>query len=545
MEKPTRYWTKVLIIILLTSGCKIANFEEEVTPNIPREGTVSYPLLYPSEPGFSGEILFEKLSDGTTNSVLKLQGLNKNYRYFGKIATSNSTDFNNSKPIADLGEINAATGVHKSWIREDYNNKAIYFDSLINTDAKIVITEIDAEKGISKVVLSGDIGSNQILEGGKTFKFTPVGNSGIEGSVQFKLRKNGNAFIETRIQGLPDQSNVEISLFLGDHESDVYTISPADKREENLNNYSGNQTVVYSNLKRFSSLDVLDTLRGFIGIKAPITEIRGNVQFLSIANLGGNISTGRKITIPIADTATEAELEFEEFCILNPRIKMKFRSIKIPKTGYYLFFKEGNTADKNISKVLYSLPISDTTNLRINDPKINYGKSVSFSDIENWDCHIEISQEFAINSRFKIDIGKNEILYNDSLVSIIPIENMNEYFLNQELDVFGTLKFYKRKSGEVISDVRINRIGGIENIITLREGPKPLTYDLNDTTKQICTIIKTTGGQGQHFERVNLKNNNGSTLLWSELKKAATDNAYFEYSFFEEFNYVLNRGTFN
>jgi hypothetical protein len=527
------FLSNTLLILILAGSCQLKEFKEKVVPQSPTSGTVDYPLLYPTSPEFDGTLRFEKLADGTIKSNLKLTGLKSGRRYFGKITSSNAADFSGGKSIADLGEIKAENGVLESWIHEDYVNKPIFFDSLVNADARIVVEEIDPLTGIKVEVIRGDIGSNLLLEGNKIYDFESIGANQITGNIEFRTRKNGNTFVTTKIQGISNESNVELSLFFGDASIDKFT--RGDRREKALNNYSGNQKVVYSDLgKLIPSLSSLDSLKGFIGIKANKQEGDLFTNFLGFANLGGNIKTGRNLSYSIFDDSDtlRGKLIFEEVGVSFPVVVMNFEPIKISKIkNYFLYFIKGNSFEKeNVS--FTSFKINDSSSLKIKNPLLENLKTKTLDEIKNWNASLLIA-EADFNSKLpKTDIGQqNEILNSDSLVVTLSSPPFD-----------GKIVFKQRKSGESICKVTLNQgYNGTTNLITIRQGPKPST--LADTTARLVEI-SWDGNIGKVLEKQNLKNNAGNPILWSELKTYSTSNAYVEYGYLGDYYLPFIRSNF-
>ena len=535
MKNTALFLSNTLLILILAGSCQLKEFKEKVVPQLPTSGTVDYPLLYPTSPEFDGTLRFEKLADGTIKSNLKLTGLKSGRRYFAKITSSNAADFSGGKSIADLGEIKPENGVLESWIHEDYVNKPIFFDSLVNADARIVVEEIDPLTGIKVEVIRGDIGSNLLLEGNKTYDFESIGANQITGNIEFRTRKNGNTFVTTKIQGISNESNVELSLFFGDASIDKFT--RGDRREKALNNYSGNQKVVYSDLgKLIPSLSSLDSLKGFIGIKANKQEGDLFTNFLGLANLGGNIKTGRNLSYSIIDDSDtlRGKLIFEEVGVSFPGLVMIFEPKNISKTkNYFLYFIKGNSFEKVLEVSFSSFKINDSSSLKIKNPLLENLKTKTLDEIKNWNASVLIAEAEFNNKLAKTDIGQNEILNSDSLVVNLSSPPTYE----------GKIIFKQRKSGESICKVTLNQgINGTTNFISIRQGPQPST--LEDTTARLVDISTWEGNIGKVRQKQNLKNNAGNPILWSEFKTYSTSNAYVEYGYLGDYYTPFIRSNF-
>jgi len=509
-------------------SCKLNSFEETVVPNTPPVSKIEFPLLYQSKVNVTGKIVLEKLNDGTIRTNIQLEGLDKSQRYFGKISSSNSADFGSKNDIADLGEINTATGGKLSWIRLDYNNNAILYDSLIEADAMVRILELNPLSGAISEVLRGDIGSNLLVEGVKTFYLLSVDGSNTSGVISLRQRKNGKVVAFTTVNGLSVQSNVAINLFKGDYESGSFS------KLQSLNNYSGGQKQVNSNVGFFDgNFNGLDTMKGFIGVESELSRL-DSIKLIAVANLGGNLSSGNTKVIPIysqSDSSLIAKLIFEEIGITGGDLKMTFKPIQISSNkNFFLSFHKGTTIDPDDS--IRSYPIASNKDFALLNPKLINGGTLKYSDINSLNANIRITETGFSNLIGSADIGINEILNEDSIQVLID-QTSSSY---PGFTAFA--KFKSRRSGEIFcSFILNNSYAGEDHSISIVRGDlpdpdvsEPKVDSINFTTGNFL-VAGQPGGQNTFKGKVNMKTKNLGPALWLDLKNTFSTNGFLEYSF--------------
>jgi hypothetical protein len=522
-------------LILLFQGCKIKEFEANLLPSDPGLASKKYLLEFPSKAGFGGEVTFSKLEDGTCLVNFQLQGVSSESRYFAKLTTSNAADFVNNSDLADLGEISGRTGSGKYWLKKNYKSKPIMFDSILIMDAKVRILELDPSTLSPKEVLRGDIGSNTLLEGSKSFPFSAFNNSGISGQVEIRQRQNGKFFISTTLSGLESGSSLPVSFFKGSYETGNF------EKVRYLGNYSSGQEKAFYSYDGWSgNLSLLDTLVGFMGMEAQ-NSTADSLRLVSICNFGGNTTSGREKSYSIigeTDSSIIGKLSFFE---VGSKLRMRFQPINIP-TGNQWFFSlnKGNTFASADS--FFYVSISSSQNLELsNIPKGN-GSLLSFDDLSTWNAHARITEPGFSNQIGKADLGANEVLLNDSLAGLLSeINPVSQSFSGQ---VF----FRPRLNGQVICFYKLTgSVGFAQNNLIVRAAPKPGSFNLSDTTSTSIRIASFLGGTpGPVSGTSELLSPQNEPISWNFLKQKKSEGAYFEYNFSDEgyIQEIFSRGDF-
>jgi hypothetical protein len=506
--------------VIVAGGCKINEFEGNVLPADPGIETKVYPLPFPFKEGFRGELTFSKIGDGSTLVKFQISGTKSGNRYFAKLSVSNAADFANNADLADLGEISGETGTGSYWLKKNYKNHPLLFDSLLIMDAKVRIIEIDQADLSPKEVLRGDIGSNALLEGSRSFLFSEIDSSGISGRVEIKQRQNGKFILNAIVSGIPQGKSLPVYFFRGNFETGEFS------RIGYLGNYSSGQESAYYGYDAWAGgLVSLDTLAGFLGIES-INEL-GDTLLVAASNFGGNKASGKKKSYGIyseADSALIGNLTFEE---LGKNLKMTFEPIQIPQNeSFLLTFNKSNSLSAPDS--FFTLAIHPTKKRTVQNPRKSSDQVLKFDDLESWDAHAIVAKEGFSSILGKADLGINEIIKTDSLVKTLSEINPNSQGYS------GTIVFRPNKRGKILAFYRLNNsIPFAENNLIIRNGPKPSSFEISDTTATAMQIGSFLGGTAGVEVR-------GKSIVWlpgnvwadwSLLLILKSQDAYLEYNF--------------
>lgn len=523
-----------LVLLGAIQGCKINEFEGNILPNDPGISTKTYPLEFPSKAGYGGSITFSKAEDGTSLVSFQLAGLQANSRYFGKLSVSNAADFANSADLADLGEISGSTGTGKYWLKKNYKNKALLFDSLLVMDAKVRILEIDPAILSPKEVLRGDIGSNALLEGKKSFTFQSLNASGISGQTEVRQRINGKFFLTSTLGGIESGQSLPVSFFRGIYETGDF------KKVDYLGNYSaGQEKAYYSYAGWVGNLGLLDTLIGFLGVEAQ-NSTADSIRLVSICNFGGNQSSGRTKTYSLfkeSDSSLIANLNFYE---VGSKLRMKFQPVDIPGGNQLYLSLNRNNALSSPDSFFYK-PISPGQILEFSNVGNGSGGILNFDDLSTWNAHARITEQGFSNEIGKADLGANEILLTDSIIGNLSEPNPIGGFT-------GKVIFRPRVNNRVVCYYFLSGSEGfVQNNLVVRDGPKPANFNPLEVTPISIRIATFTGGVPGPLKGIsNAANAQNEAIDWNLIKGKKTDGSYLEYHFEDsgEIQQIFSRGNF-
>jgi len=496
-------------------------------PALPSEqgvGTIEYPLTYIFKPGYSGNIQFSKLSDGTSKATIKIIGAKLSSRYFGKITKSNALDNQSTFDLADLNELDPKTGTSVTWVQKNYNNQAILFDTLVNSNSMVRVLELNEENKLSEI-LRGDIGSNLLTNEKKTYNLIQYKNSGIEGSITFQKRLNGKYVLKSELQRLDTNNNgfYILSIYSGDLSTGQYTrtqkiaaISPLSSITEiSVNNLTSN-------------LSELDNLAGFWGLAT--SDFRSD-SVVAYHNFRGNTSTGRTTEYDVfkeavgnanieSDTIV-AKIKFEE----RPggKVRTTITSLSFPSTDdYYLIFSKGTTLFQPVNKPFNAIRIQNNSSIIVDGlAKDSSSQELLYEDIANWDAHCRITTDTTnITSTYGLaNLGGNEFSSESKTITISP--------LNASI-CEGSLLLRKRKNGNASGQLNLTyREPFTDHIFSLRQGTTS-TASTNDPL--LIDIIRIDGGNGgdvkANFDFL-MKFQNNETITYANLLAAT---GYFEFA---------------
>jgi hypothetical protein len=523
-------------LFLVFSACKTPVVEPE-SPAPAGTGTLArFPLDQAGSPGFSGEFLLEKLNDGAASGRLTLSGLQSGKRYFGKICLSSSSNPNLLQDYADLGEIQVSEPQKNTYLKNDYRNKSILFDSLLNLEGIIRILEVDPAGGFAKEVLRGDFGSNVILDGEKAIPVLSAGQSGISGTLKFRQRRNGNILFTGNISGLGNSDQLILNFFRGNQNATYQRIKPAlgQISVESAGNFSMGFP------EKLPDLNALDTLKGFIGFEIPGYQ-EDSLNLRAIANFGGNVETGNRRQYAIysnADSTVIGTLELLEVGQSGSPLHLKFQTAPgYSAENQYFSLHRGTWLDP--ADTLLSVRIPASGKFELNQIPDGNGGLLRFNEIDAWNAHIRLALNDPLgesNIRALADLGANEILLTDSVKSYLSE-------INPSFNIGGFIIFRPRKNGQVFTFFQLESTqSGVENNLIIRNGPKPVA--IYDTTASSCRVATFNGinpGLYKGFSKP-LKTT-GNPLTWTELQQAKTENSYLEYSFSDSGDFqVISRG---
>ncbi len=522
------------ICLLAIHACKTPVIEPE-TALPPGTGTVViYPLKTTSFPGFSGEFQMEKLSDGSASGKLILKGFDPAKRYFGKISRTEASSAAVSD-FADLHELDGG-GISVAHLKKDYSNKPLQFDSLRKIEGVVRVLEFNPEGGSSREVLRGDFGSSVILDEVKIFQISDASQSGFNGSITFKKRINGNILFSGNLNGLSGTNQLELSFFRGSPNGINYRvrklgqISSVNASEFNIN--------FPENLP---GLNAFDTLNGFIAFEE-VGNSPDSTDFKALTLFGGNVATGNRIEYPLysaSDSSVLAMVEFAEFGQSGSPVRMKFTALSGQNlSNLFLSLHRGlwlDQADKILSIRIPSSGKFEKTNIPDGS-----GNLLTFNNISTWNAHLRLSEDSLGSNRSGIaDIGANEVMKTDSIVSYLNELNPNPFYGKG-----GSITFKKRLNGNVLACFRLSSTeSGVDNNIIIRTGPKPAA--LFDTTARVCRVAVFNGINPGFYKGFSKPvKSNGQPFTWTELQQAKTENNYLEYSFSDSgfLQEVMSRG---
>ena len=536
----TKLKTSCSIAWLLAFACCKTPVIEPEKPGTGVQGTeILFPLNKPQFPGYAGDFLLSKLSDGTASGKLQLQGLKPGMRYFGKISRTSLSNPNAVIDFADLGECGTEKTSSVRHLKTDYRNQPVKFDSLLEMEAIIRVLELDPAGGFPKEVLRGDFGSNLLLPEEKNIQVSEAGQSGFNGSLTFRQRKNGNLLFSGNIAGLSGSDQLILSFFRGSPDGTFQRIKPAlgQISAENAGSFSFSFPASGD-----GGLNGLDTLQGFIGFELP-GHSEDSLDLKAIANFGGNTPTGNKQAYPVyssLDSAVIASVELVEIGQPGSPLRMKFQ-FKPPfnNANQYLSLHRGTGLDP--ADTILSVKIPANGKFELKQIPDGNGGLLRFNSIDSWNAHIRLAENDPMgesNLSGSTDIGANEVLRDDSVTAYLTEQNPS-------FNITGYLIFRKRKNGDLLSYFRLSSTqSGVENNLLIRTGPKPTA--IYDTTASICRIATFNGinpGLYKGFSKP--AKPNGIPFTRSELQQAINDNAYLEYSFSDSGDFqVISRGTF-
>jgi hypothetical protein len=524
------------IYVITLQSCKTTVIEPEKSVP-PGTGTqVLFPLDQAGSPGFSGELRLEKLSDGSAIGDLRVEGMSKGKRYFGKICRTNNSNPNLLIDFADLGEIGSEKPELRRHLEKDYSNQLVRFDSLLEMEGIVRILESDPAGGFLKEVLRGNFGSNLILSGEKNYSIGSAGGSNISGSLKFRQRKNGNLLLSGSISGMSDSDVLEINYFTG---SSAGIFRNQGKLGQISADNAGGFEFNFSQVT--GGLSVLDTLQGFIGFQIP-GQNPDSVSLLAIANFGGNLSTGKQkayfIYNPL-DSSVIGKIEFEEFGAAGNPVRMRFSANQnLTVSNGYLSLHRGTSLDAADTIAAFRIPLTKT--LEANNIPDGQGGLLRFNDLDNWNAHLRIAENDPLgesNLSGSADLGGNEVISGDTLLSYL-----NE--MNPSFNLDGLMLFRKRRNGNVLSFFRLSSTqAGVENNLIVRAGPKPSA--IYDTTAMLYNAGNFNGiNPGLYKGLSKLRKTDGSMAKWADLMQAKQNEAYLEYSFFDSGDFqVICRGS--
>ena len=529
--------------VFLLSGCKMNSFEVDVVPDFKGNASKVYPLNVVIKQGLSGSFRIEKHTDGTALSELTVTGMEAGKRYFGKISKSNASDFSAVTDIADLGELDFSTGKCKSWIRLDYLNRKILFDSLVTANAMVRVLEVQLNSNNNKAseVIRGDIGSNVLTNDSSKFQFEQKDASGISGSLGIRQRENGVFLLTASITGLTGSQSLPLSYFRGDFATGSFV------KVAQITKYSvGTGSVTFGFPWINGNIAAFDTTKGFLALESDSAQ-PGNLVLLSICNFGGNKVSGNQKEYSLynpSDSSLTAKLLFQEIGAVGSPLRVTYIPVK-PDDGLtrYLSFHVGTTLDPTDS--IFVRKVSNTESTVFQNVRDGSGNDLTFDKLMQWNANARIVEDplgFS-NVSGSADLGLNEVLSTDSIVRSLDMPG-------PDFPTYGgTLIFRPRKNGNVIIHIRLNEsYAGVENFVEIKSGPMPSNFDpyISNGSLFKVTFNGTSVGQAVK-ESINLKNGSGVPAIWSDLKSAsgAGQGNFAEHNFLDEPTiYPLCRGQF-
>lgn len=532
-----KYFRVLWIMLFLgLNACKINEFEPGIIPPDPGKRVVSYPLNFPVVPGVSGEVTFSALEDGTAIVKTRLNGTQTGSRYFAKLSVSNANDYAINSDLADLGEISADNGQGIYWLKKNYRNNPILYDSLLVADAKVRILELSPTTLAPREVLRGDIGLNALAEGRKSFGFIPLGGSLVQGTIEIRQRNNGKFTLQAKLTGFQTGQSLQVSYFSGSYETGNFT------KQEYLGNYSSGQDAAFFNCTKWKGmLSMLDTLSGFLGVESAGSR-PDSLRFESICNLGGNLASGREKFIPVFGEIDSARIGVIRFIEVGSSLRMRFQPEQIPSgSQFYLSLNRGNSL--SVADSFFFKPVSSGQILEFSGIPRGDGQILSFGDLETWDAHARITEAGFSNQIGKADIGANEVLFTDSLTVFLSEPNP----VSQAFQ--GKLIFRPRRNQKVICFYQLTGSQGfIQNNLIIRNPPKPTSFSLADTTSPALRLASFLGGApGMAKGSSVVLSVLNEPVTWDILQQKKFEGGYAEYNFSDEgfIQEIFSRGPFS
>ena len=530
----------VTAVVLMVAGCKMNSFEVDVVPDLKGNGAKVYPMNVVIKQGLSGSFRIEKHTDGSVLSELSVTGMEAGKRYFGKISKSNASDFSAVTDIADLGEIDFSSGKCKSWVRLDYRNKNILFDSLVVANAMVRVLEVQLNSNNNKAseVLRGDIGSNVLTNDSSKFQFEQKDASGISGSLGIRQRENGVFLLTASIAGLTGSQSLPLSYFRGDFATGDYV------KVAQITKYSvGTSSITFGFPWISGNIAAFDTTKGFLALESDTAQ-PGNLVLLSICNFGGNKVSGNQKEYSLynpSDSSLTARLLFQEIGAVGSPLRVTYIPVK-PDDGLtrYLSFHVGTTLDPTDS--IFVRKVSNTEATVFQKVRDRNGNDLTYDKLMQWNVNARIVEDplgFS-NVSGSADLGINEVLSTDSIVRS----------LDSPSPVFpaygGTLIFRPRKNGNVIIHIRLNEsYAGVENYVEIKAGPLPSNFDPYPSNGSLFKVTFNGTSVGQAVkESMNFTTGTGLPAVWSDLKSAAGQGNFAEHNFPDDLVYPLCRGQF-
>ena len=533
---------KLIELILLSLGigwfsaCEVQNFSLDSLP-APTSQKVEYPLNQDLKPGMTGTVSFTKSEIGTSISELKLTGTESSKRYFGKLSFRIKGTTNSYQDVADLGEVGSAASQPYP-LSTLYSGKTLYYDSLVGSDAIVRILEMEPGKVAPIEVLRGEIGSNALKPGEKTFQFFPLSSDSIKGTLEIRQRENGRWVMRTKLQGLSRSGSFPLSFYLGSSET-----GPANKQAtigtlsvDNIGNYAFDFPLALPGISAF------DTLHGFLAVEEVVGL--GDTIRLAICNFGGNRPSGNEKSYPIylpEDSTKMGILTFTEIGAAGSPVQLRFQPL-ISWTGTrYLTFHRGNSL-KGVDSIWTKQLTGDVQNFQ--NIRNGNGGFLSYNDLLTWDAHVQIVEDISgfSNRSGLADLGSNEIMFSDSLIGTLDLPSP----FAPTPDITGTLIFRPRKNGNAVAFARIsNQQTFVTNSLVLRQGPRPTDFDPANFTEIKVKLLDFNGGNaGPYRGSSNPALPSGGPCSWEFLKTQKAENAYPEL-FFDDGGdlYILSRGT--
>lgn len=519
------------------SGCRFNSFDQEVIPDMKKTGTREYPLSYALKDGMSGLFVIEKHSDGTVLAELQVKGMDSGKRYFGKISKSNASDASAVSDIADLGEIDPVTGICKSWVKLNYQNNQILFDSLIQANAMVRVVEVQLNTNNNKAseVLRGDIGSNVLTADSSSFLFKQLESSGVEGKLNVRQRENGVFLLTATIQGLEQSQSLPLNYYKGDYATGSFV------KVAEITKYSvGTTSITFGFPWLEGDISVFDTARGFLALESDTAQ-PGNLVILSLCNFGGNTVSGNQkkyFLFNPTDSSLAGSLLFQEIGASGSPLRLTYQSLK-PDDGLnrYLSLHVGTTLDPTDS--IFVRKVSNTTPSVFQNIPDGSGGYLTFEKLQQWNVNARLVEDLSFsNLSGSADIGQNEIEPADSIVRSLSLSN-------PDLPSYtGTLIFRPRKNGKVLVHIRLTEsYAGIENSIVIKDGPVSSDFTpYQDGLAQFKISFNGTSVGQSVKETHKLLNGNGQEATWNSLKSFTGLGNYMEHNFTDEYVYPLSRG---
>jgi hypothetical protein len=468
-----------LAALLLLASCK--KEEEKPLPAIVAGQEVTFPLLINQRDNFSGSIILRKTVDGFTRAQITISGFDKAKRYAAAIEFGNAADLANGTALADLNEINTATGTSETYIFENQSSQPLLYDSLIIANARVLVYEFVTGSTSQQTVLLGDIGINTLTGLNRSYTIIPAqSGSGVAGTILVSERRSGQLLIETRLTGITENKFLPFELRRGD---------PADfnlsTRVLTLNSIPTTSPRSYATFPaRINGIPVtlasLDTTAAFFAIGA--SQSQQVSDLLAYANLGGNANTGQRETINLvgSDSTIRATIQLSERL---GAVRAEVIANGLPSgQQYYITFHNG-TAQANTLSYYYKIgPFSDTANRIVVSNIIleNGTRITSIADLESIDASLRFgadTQTFT-NLIATADIGKNTITNERKIVPLQPV-------IGADPQIIGEIQLIKRRSGATLAGFYLSNSTGFSVMpVLLREG----SYQ-NTTTAFPGTIL--------------------------------------------------------
>lgn len=521
----------IVLLVLNLYSCRYKEFIPTPAPVGPGTNSITYPLLYKIDPGFTGQITFSKLDDGTSLAELSIIGQRAGRKYYGKISRSNALDGITKSDIADLNEIDNTSGKSRSWVNKDYVNKPILFDSLLVADAMVRVLELD-ENGRFTEVLRGDIGGNLLTSEVKSYELNQFESSNINGTIAFQRRVNGKYLLKTNFSGLDSNNgNYVLSTYAGD-----LTLKNHSRltKVADLPPTSGEYQTSVSGFRQ--NLDSLELIAGFWGLAT--SDFRPD-SVVSFKNFRGNENTGESIEYEIFKSIEGRSGEFSDTVIGRIKfeeraggiVRTTFTAINLPREPeHFLTFSNGSVVTQPIKKPFVSIQIPES-GVVITDilPYDSSGAQLSFEQIENWDAHLRITTDtLNITSTYGMaDLGNNELLDEMRTVNLVP--------LNGSV-CEGTLEIRKRKSGKARARLQLTyREPFTDHVFSLREGS---LANASPNDPRLATLIAVEGGNGGNVSvlfDLTIRFVNNTQITYDNL---ITAGGYFEFAILDGGNDV-------